>query len=152
MTERSEQSEPEEDTPAHSQLGAQDARSSVGASPSAKQPHKAYCRRCQERSADKGMRDAAMMLESGDGPVEVPQYVEVGSFRSQGYGQRGQCSLAVKAGAAQASAGEKVRNRIQVAPQVKQYEAPALLFTFAVRSIPGKYFESVGKNLYHRLQ
>ena len=55
------------------------------------------------------MRDAAMMLEPFHGSGKAPENVDIGGFGGQRGGQRGVGSFAIQSRAANAGAGEEMR-------------------------------------------
>src|ERR1051326_4174540 len=59
------------------------------------------------------MGDAAMVGEAVNRPVQVPEHVEVGSFRRQHQGDGGQRRFAIQAGAAEAGPCQEVSERLQ---------------------------------------
>ena len=67
-----------------------------------------------ERGAQKSMGYAAVVLEARNRPAKAQKNIQVRSLGGQGHGQRSVGSSAIKSGAAQACAGEKVRDRFHV--------------------------------------
>ena len=76
--------------------------------PEVDEPHRAHRYSGQQRSADKCVRDAAVVLESFDRASPFPENVEVGSLGRQSRGQRGIGALAVETGPADAGAGKEM--------------------------------------------
>jgi hypothetical protein len=60
------------------------------------------------RCGDKGVSDAAVMLETDNRPAEAPDNIQIGSLGGQGRCECGIGSAAVEAGAADAGSGEEV--------------------------------------------
>ncbi len=61
-----------------------------------------------EGRGDEGVRDAAVMLESGNRAAQSPEYVEVGGFGGERHGERCVGRLTVEAGASETGSGEEV--------------------------------------------
>ena len=67
-----------------------------------------------KRGAEKGMRDAAMMLEAGNRAAEAPKNIQVGRLGCQSHGQRSVGRPAIEAGAAKACASKEMRDRFHL--------------------------------------
>ena len=71
-------------------------------------PDDGNCNQRDEWSRDKGMRDAAVMLESRDRTTECPEHVEIRGFSSERHGKCGVSRFTVEAGAGETGSGKKV--------------------------------------------
>ena len=80
------------------------------------QVHQRQHRGRDEGHTDKAVRNAAMVLQPGDGALESPDDVDVSSLGGQHHGHRRQLRFAIKARATHAGAGKKMRDRIQESP------------------------------------
>ena len=80
--------------------------------PAIQQPNRAHRRGSHYRNSDKGVRNAAMMLQFFNRPAQAPQHIHVGSFGGQHRRERGIGRLAVQPRAADASSGKKVSDRL----------------------------------------
>jgi len=74
------------------------------------QPHCAGGSEGYEGRGEEGVGDTAMVLQASDGASPAPDYVEVGSIGGENCGEGGIGGTAVEAGAADAGAGEDVRD------------------------------------------
>src|SRR5271166_3052367 len=66
-----------------------------------------------EWHSDEAMGDTAMMLQSGDGALQPPDYVDVGCFGSQHHSHGGKRGFTIEARACHARSGQKMGNGIQ---------------------------------------
>ena len=64
-----------------------------------------------QRRAQKGVGNAAVVFKAGYRPAERPKHIQVGRFGRQGHGQRSVGRLAIEAGAGQTCAGKEMRDR-----------------------------------------
>ena len=74
-------------------------------------PDDGDCDSGDERRSDECVRDAAVMLESGDRPTEAPQDVEIGGFSGKRHGECGVGGLAIEAGTGETGSGKEVGDR-----------------------------------------
>ena len=75
--------------------------------------HQPDHQRLHQHQTKKRMGEAAMVGEAEDGIFEVPDDVDIGSFRRQRHGGCGQCCLTIEPGTRQAGAGQKVSDGFQ---------------------------------------
>jgi len=77
-----------------------------------KEIHAGNNKRGFHRNADKGMRNAAMMLKRGDRAAQAPQCIDVRKLGPNGHRQRGVGRTAVQAAPRQACTRKNVGDRL----------------------------------------